>query len=278
MAIFGQNSLLNQYSPTFLIDRIVGGQTLIFDPTRNAFVNAFITDNGSPATLGNLDDVKIDPLTLLQGQALVWNAPDDWTNQFISYDSLTGAPTLATVATSGLYSDLLSKPTIPAATSQLTNDSGFISNFNVKNTGTSVGDVTALNFVNAQSITVTSGIATITIPTVSIVTGTILSRLSQVVLSTAGTFNIGAPLPADSTVINVSIKIVSPANVSTTLSIGDTSDHSRYVSTTDVTPSSIGTYVVENVDLDTGVVQVTATVTGSFGTGVALVLVQYRQP
>lgn len=34
-------------------------------------------------------------------------------------------PNLATVATSGSYSDLSNKPTIPTATSQLTNDSGF---------------------------------------------------------------------------------------------------------------------------------------------------------
>lgn len=33
---------------------------------------------------------------------------------------------LSTVATSGRYSDLLNKPTIPTKTSDLTNDSGFI--------------------------------------------------------------------------------------------------------------------------------------------------------
>ena len=36
------------------------------------------------------------------------------------------ATDLATVATSGSYTDLDDKPTIPTATSQLTNDSGFI--------------------------------------------------------------------------------------------------------------------------------------------------------
>ena len=46
-----------------------------------------------------------------------------------AYSDLTGTPTLATVATSGSYNDLTNKPTIPSAvtkTSQLTNDSGFL--------------------------------------------------------------------------------------------------------------------------------------------------------
>ena len=38
---------------------------------------------------------------------------------------ITDFPTLATVATSGKYSDLSGKPTIPTKTSQLTNDSGY---------------------------------------------------------------------------------------------------------------------------------------------------------
>ena len=43
-----------------------------------------------------------------------------------SYDDLSNKPTLATVATTGAYSDLTGKPTIPTKTSQLTNDSGFV--------------------------------------------------------------------------------------------------------------------------------------------------------
>ena len=43
-----------------------------------------------------------------------------------AYSDLSGTPNLATVATSGQYSDLTGKPTIPTATSQLTNDSGFL--------------------------------------------------------------------------------------------------------------------------------------------------------
>ena len=39
---------------------------------------------------------------------------------------ITDFPTLATVATSGSYNDLSNKPTIPSKTSDLTNDSGFL--------------------------------------------------------------------------------------------------------------------------------------------------------
>ena len=43
-----------------------------------------------------------------------------------SYNDLSDKPTLATVATTGAYSDLIGKPTIPTTTSQLTNDSDFV--------------------------------------------------------------------------------------------------------------------------------------------------------
>lgn len=45
-----------------------------------------------------------------------------------SYNDLLNKPVLAIVATSGDYNDLTNKPTIPTLTSQLTNDSGFLTN------------------------------------------------------------------------------------------------------------------------------------------------------
>ena len=45
-----------------------------------------------------------------------------------SYSDLLNKPAFATVATSGSYNDLTDKPTIPTLTSQLTNDSGFLTN------------------------------------------------------------------------------------------------------------------------------------------------------
>ena len=43
-----------------------------------------------------------------------------------NYEDLVGKPDLATVATSGSYNDLSDKPAIPTKTSELTNDSGYL--------------------------------------------------------------------------------------------------------------------------------------------------------
>lgn len=44
----------------------------------------------------------------------------------VDWSDILNKPTFATVATSGSYNDLSDKPTIPTTTSQLTNDSGFV--------------------------------------------------------------------------------------------------------------------------------------------------------
>lgn len=43
-----------------------------------------------------------------------------------SYEDLNDKPTYATIATTGSYNDLINKPTIPTKTSDLTNDSSFL--------------------------------------------------------------------------------------------------------------------------------------------------------
>lgn len=48
-----------------------------------------------------------------------------------SYTDIINTPNLAQVATSGSYNDLTNKPSIPSKTSDLTNDSGFISQSNL---------------------------------------------------------------------------------------------------------------------------------------------------
>jgi len=67
-----------------------------------------------------------------------------------AWNDVTGKPSFATVATSGAYGDLSGRPTIPTLTSQLTNDSGFITaaeiaggtlTIDVNNTGDLQGSV-----------------------------------------------------------------------------------------------------------------------------------------
>lgn len=68
---------------------------------------------------------------------------------------------LSTVATSGSYDDLSNKPTIPSKTSDLTNDSGFITNavndltnyYTKTYIDTLVGDISsALDLINGEVI------------------------------------------------------------------------------------------------------------------------------
>ena len=80
------------------------------------------------------------------------------------YEDLINKPTLSTVASTGDYDDLINKPTIPTKTSDLTNDSGFITNANIP---TKTSDLTndsgyITNSVNdLTNYTLSSSLATV---------------------------------------------------------------------------------------------------------------------
>ena len=98
MAIIGTNATLNQYVPTFYIKNIKNGQTVIYDSTKKAFVNADANLAGSGATrLAELLDVadRLDnPLLLSAGQALTYNTlTSQWENSFVDYNTLQNKPT-----------------------------------------------------------------------------------------------------------------------------------------------------------------------------------------
>jgi len=100
--IVGQSSLLNQYVPTFFIKNLLDGQTLRYDSTRKAFVNAEGGGGGTGANkLGELLNVSpsVDsPSPGLQtGQALVYNSFTSlWENTYIDYNTLLNAPVIPT--------------------------------------------------------------------------------------------------------------------------------------------------------------------------------------
>ena len=87
--------------------------------TVNNLTNYTLTSNLSPvATSGSYNDLSNTPsLSVVATSGL--------------YNDLLNKPTLSTVASTGDYDDLIDKPTIPTKTSELTNDSGFITNANI---------------------------------------------------------------------------------------------------------------------------------------------------
>jgi hypothetical protein len=106
--IIGQNTLLNQYVPTFYIKNIIDGQTLRYDSTRKAFVNATPTGgSGGASKLGELLNVSptVDSpsLSLLSGQSLTYNAFTSlWENSFTDYNTLLNKPTSSSFSFAGL--------------------------------------------------------------------------------------------------------------------------------------------------------------------------------
>ena len=74
-----------------------------------------------PTYTGNLNSV-----TAIPGSAVTGSVSTADTANAVAYANVSGTPVLASVATSGSYNDLTDKPTIPTATSDLSNDSGFI--------------------------------------------------------------------------------------------------------------------------------------------------------
>lgn len=78
------------------------------------------------STTTNLDTLVINYLSQLQYDEAVQNGT---LNENQLYLTPAQVLTLATVARSGSYNDLSNKPTIPTKTSELTNDSGFITDY-----------------------------------------------------------------------------------------------------------------------------------------------------
>ena len=110
--------------------------------TTTFFTNHISIDNTTDINYKDIATVSQIPTTtgeltnnsgFITSAALTGYATEDWVNQkgyltSVAWGDITGKPTLATVATSGSYNDLSDKPTIPTATSQLDNDSNFITN------------------------------------------------------------------------------------------------------------------------------------------------------
>lgn len=105
--------------------------------------------------------------------------------------------------------------------------------------------------------------------------GAIKSVMGTVSLATNGTTNIGAVIPANSTIIRVKVNVGS-IDTAALLAIGDGTTPNRYMTTSENDCSISGLYVSEVLDTSVPTIQIVATVTSTAGAGSATVLVEYK--
>jgi hypothetical protein len=161
--IVGQNTLLNQYVPTFYIKNLRDGQGLVFDSVKKAFVNIDLAGGGGGGIdrLGELLNVSptVDNLLAVQdGQSLVWNSTTSlWENSFapitLTGDATGTGPANAVPLTlndvnlsPGTYGDDHYVPTITV------NSKGLVTAITTQHVDTTVRDLVPL----AETITVSA--------------------------------------------------------------------------------------------------------------------------
>jgi len=207
--IVGNNSILNQYVPTFFIKDLIDGQGLLFDSTRRAFVNADVGGGGGIDKLGellNVSDTVDVPSLLTNGQALVWNSFTLlWENKFVlpdqtgnagkflttngsvvSWSTVSGSGTVTSVSVAtanGISGSVATATTTPVITLTL----GAITPSSVAAFGTVTGsNLSGVNTGN-QTITLTGDVT-------GSGTGSFVTTLAATVpISKGGTGQITAP-------------------------------------------------------------------------------------
>lgn len=99
-----------------------------FAPSSHTHTMSEITDLSIPSKTSDLtnDSGFLTSYTETDPTVPAWAKAEN--KPSYNYSEIDGTPNLSTVATSGSYTDLENKPSIPAATSDLTNDSGYITN------------------------------------------------------------------------------------------------------------------------------------------------------
>ena len=105
---------------------------------------ASISSLSTVATSGSYNDLTNTPTIPTDVSDLTDTQNTQFTPKTHTHtkSQITDFPTLSTVATSGSYNDLTNKPTIPSKTSDLTNDSGFITSSSIS------GMLTSSDIVN----------------------------------------------------------------------------------------------------------------------------------
>ena len=135
---------------------------------KDLYISGNLTDGNNKISVANIASKSEIPTNTSQltnnsgfitDSALNGYATETWVEQkgyltSVAWGDITDKPTLATVATTGSYNDLSDKPTIPTKTSQLTNDSNFVTSTELSTVATS-GSYTDLT--NKPTIPTTTG-------------------------------------------------------------------------------------------------------------------------
>lgn len=100
-----------------------------------------------------VDTVVIENSSNLITSGAVYDAIQEGSgSKSVVWDDITNKPDFKTVATSGSYSDLTNKPIIPTKTSQLTNDSSFVNDYQLSGKQDKLTSGTNIKTINNQSI------------------------------------------------------------------------------------------------------------------------------
>ena len=102
----------------------VGPNDRIITPINSDFIGADIARTADIKNVSGVNDGT--NWTSLTIGSDTYGLASGGSSEPVNWSDILNKPTFATVATSGSYNDLSDKPTIPTKTSQLTNDSGFI--------------------------------------------------------------------------------------------------------------------------------------------------------
>ena len=127
----------------------IGGENSYFMVDNGTNPSVYVAANNNIWTFGTGGSITFPDSTV---QSTAWTGAVDYTN-------VTNTPSLATVATTGSYTDLSGTPTIPTNISELTNDAGYITAANVPATYTDANVSTFLAAFGSNSISTTGNVS-----------------------------------------------------------------------------------------------------------------------
>lgn len=109
----------------------------------------------------------------------------------VVWDDITNKPDFKTVATSGSYDDLTNKPAIPTKTSDLTNDSGFVNDYQLSGKQNKLVSGTNIKTINNESILGSGNITTASQSELTNLTTTVVNQASAITALNTAVFKNG---------------------------------------------------------------------------------------